>query len=161
MIAYLDSSALVKRYVAERGSEEVDELIRASDVVGTVLLSRTEVVAALAKAVRVSALTEDAAGDARQRFESEWRDLVRLAVPEALAARAADLAWSRGLRGYDAVHLAAARTWADLMDEPVAFATFDRGLWTAADREDLSAWPEDLPALLESRKTGRGETNGD
>ena len=150
MISYFDSSALVKRYVAERGSEEVAQLIQSSEMVGTVLLSRAEVVAALAKATRVGALSEDAATEARDRFESEWRDWVRLAVPEALAARAGDLAWSHALRGYDALHLSAARTWADLMDEPVTFATFDRSLWTAADREGLTAWPEDLPALLES-----------
>lgn len=150
MICYLNSSALVKRYVTERGSEEVARLTGESEILGTVLLSRAEVVAALAKAVRVAALSEDAASAARQRFESEWMDLVRLAVPEAVVTRAAELAWSHGLRGYDALHLAAARVWADLMDEPILFATFDRRLWTAAEREELDVWPEDLPAMLDS-----------
>jgi predicted nucleic acid-binding protein len=48
---YLDASALVKRYVAEAGSKEVGgHLVADASVVGTVILSGTEVVAALAKA---------------------------------------------------------------------------------------------------------------
>ena len=50
MILYLDASALVKRYVAELGSPEVSAAISQAQVTGTVLLSRAEVEAALAKA---------------------------------------------------------------------------------------------------------------
>ena len=52
MILYLDASALVKRYVAEPGSVEVNEAISRAEVTGTALISRAEVAAALAKAVR-------------------------------------------------------------------------------------------------------------
>ncbi len=56
MILYLDASALVKRYVTEPGSGEVSQAITKADLVGTVLVSRAEVAAALAKAVRVGVL---------------------------------------------------------------------------------------------------------
>ena len=56
MILYLDASALVKRYIAEAGSAEVNRLIAQSDIVGTGIVSRAEVVAAFAKAVRVRLL---------------------------------------------------------------------------------------------------------
>ena len=59
MILYLDASALVKRYVAEPGSAEVDGAISRAEVIGTVLFSRAEVAAALAKAVRMEALTRE------------------------------------------------------------------------------------------------------
>lgn len=150
MILYLDSSALVKKYVLEAGSEEVRRSIEESEGVGTVVLAHTEVVAALAKAVRTGVLTKAAAKVARTQFEGDWPDLIRLAVAEPTATRAADLAWSHDLRGYDALHLAAARTWADLMDEALTFATYDRRLWTAAGAEGLHCWPEDLPAVLDS-----------
>jgi predicted nucleic acid-binding protein len=48
MIAYLDASALVKRYVAEAGSTEVNGLISEAEALGTAVISRAEVSAALA-----------------------------------------------------------------------------------------------------------------
>ncbi len=62
MILYLDASALVKRYVAEAGSAEVDALIGDANVIGTSVISRAEVSAALAKAVGVGWLLRDEAG---------------------------------------------------------------------------------------------------
>jgi len=53
VIVYLDASALVKRYVEEAGSDEVASLIDAAAVVGTSIVSRAEVAAALAKASRM------------------------------------------------------------------------------------------------------------
>lgn len=148
MIGYLDSSALVKRYVHERGSREVDELVGAAEALGTLLVSRTEVVAALAKGARIGSISPDAAARARRRFEDEWDDLVRLALSETLAARAAELAWTHSLRGYDALHLAAAEAWAGLMRKPVVFASFDRALWRAGRHVGLRPWPEDLQRFL-------------
>lgn len=153
MIAYLDASAVVKRYVREPGSAEVQALIESSEVLGTVLLSRTEVVAAFAKAERMGALDRKTALAVRSRFEDEWEDLVRLALHESHVARAADLAWSHGLRGYDALHLAAASSWGDLLGQPPVFATFDRRLWVAAGEERMRPWPDGLPQLLASWKS--------
>jgi predicted nucleic acid-binding protein len=150
VIVYLDSSALVKRYVAERGSEEVEGLIPEAEALGTTLVSRAEIVAALAKAIRVGALGAEEALRARETFEGEWPDLVRLAISEQVVERAAEAAWDHGLRGYDALHLAAANTWKDLLQRPVALATFDRRLWQAAGDEGLRPWPDDLPALLDT-----------
>lgn len=58
MILYLDASALVKQYGAESGSAEVSEAIDQVDISGTALISRAEVAAALAKAVRVGTLAQ-------------------------------------------------------------------------------------------------------
>ena len=55
-IVYLDASALVKRYVEEPGSEELQGLLENAGVVGTAAITRVEVVAALAKAVRMGVL---------------------------------------------------------------------------------------------------------
>ena len=150
MIVYLDPSALVKRYVAEKGSELVEKLIPEAEALGTSLVSRAEIVAALAKAIRLGALEDEEALQARETFEGEWPDLVRLAISERLVERAAEAAWEHSLRGYDALHLAAASTWKELLQRPVALATFDRRLWQAAGDEGLEPWPDDLPALLDT-----------
>jgi predicted nucleic acid-binding protein len=143
MILYLDASALVKRYVAEVGSVEVDRLIAQADVAGTAAISRAEVAAALAKAVRVGTLARDEAEAALQVFRTQWVDLVRLQLTEVILAQADALAWDYGLRGYDAVHLAVVRFWQSSLGEAVTLATYDRQLWQAGGAAGLVVWPED------------------
>lgn len=142
MILYLDASALVKRYVAEDGSEAVTSLISKATIIGTGTISRAEVSAALAKAVRMKALKRDEGASALQVFAADWENLARLQITEVLVARAAALAWEYGLRAYDAVHLAAASFWQEMMDESVTLATYDRQLWHGASISGLVAWPE-------------------
>lgn len=152
MILYLDSSALVKRYITELGSDEVLRQIEGAEVVGTSAISLTEVASALAKAVRLSLLPREEGEAAHQVFRREWPDLIRLPVNETALERAADLTWTLGLRGYDAVQLAAAVAWQEALEEQVSFSTFDRHLWAASGAAGLSPYPDDLPALLDSWK---------
>ena len=141
MILYLDASAAVKRSVAEPGSTEVRQAIATATVVGMVVIGRVEIVAALAKAVRMRALSATEAETARHVLRAEWTDYVRLRTTEALVSRADDLAWQYGLRGYDAVHLAAALLWQDGLEESVTLATFDRQLWQAGRQSGLAMFP--------------------
>ncbi len=144
MIVYLDASALVKRYVTERGSKQVIALTAAAVAVATSLISRAEVAAAFARAVRLGVLDDNGGRRAQRRFSQEWPDLVRIPVSEALVSRAETVAWDHGLRGYDAVQLAAALTWRDSIGQEVVLATFDRQLWETAAQAGLQAWPETL-----------------
>ncbi len=145
MIVYLDASALVKRYIAEAGSPEVEVLIGEAHAIGTAVISRAEVAAALAKAARIALVARDAAGKALQAFNTDWEHLIRLQLSEPLVARAATLAWANGLRGYDSVHLAAALVWSEALGETVSMATYDRELWRGAKASGLSAWPTAPP----------------
>lgn len=146
MIAYLDASALVKRYVFEAGSTQVNHLLAQVDVVGTAAISRAEVAAALAKAACMGVVDRSEAEAAVQVFRAEWADLVRLQLTEAILAQADTLAWEHGLRGYDAVHLATARFWQSSLGEPITLATYDRQLWQAGEVVGLAVWPaEGIP----------------
>jgi predicted nucleic acid-binding protein len=144
VIVYVDASALVKRYVAERGSKEVIELTAAAEIVATSLISRAEVAAAFARAVRLGVLDHDGGRRAQRRFSREWPDLARVPVSEALVSRAETLAWDYGLRGHDAVQLASALTWQESIGEDVFLGTFDGQLWEAAPGAGLHVWPETL-----------------
>jgi uncharacterized protein len=144
MIVYLDASALVKRYVAETDSDSVNSLIAQSSAVGTAAISRAEIAAAFAKAVRMKALTGIEAKSALQAFNSEWESLIRIQITDILIGRAANLAWEHGLRGYDSIHLAAAIFWQEMLGEPVTLATFARQLWKGAQTGGLTAWPDGL-----------------
>jgi uncharacterized protein len=145
VILYLDASALVKRYVAEPGSAEVEALIARAQAVGTGVISRAEVAAALAKAARAGIVTRESATKALQAFNADWEHMIRLQLGEPLVARAAALAWEHGLRGYDAVHLATALLWREMLGEPISVATYDRELWRGAQASGLSPWPALIP----------------
>lgn len=145
MIAYLDASALVKRYIVERGSRETVALTADSEMTATSIISRAEVAAALAKAVRTGLVKHDAARNVQQRFTADWPDLVRVLVTEALVERAEAVAWEHRLRGYDAVQLASALTWQESVGEEIVIATFDQQLWEASKRTGLKVWPEQSP----------------
>ncbi len=150
MILCLDSSALVKRYLVEVGSEIVSALVDASEFVATAGISHVEVIAAFAKASRLGNITMEDATTARHLFEAEWPDFLQIPNDETLVRRAANLAWDLRLRGYDAVQLASAVTLRDLLSEPIGFVTFDRNLWAAAKMTEITALPVGLPALLDS-----------
>jgi predicted nucleic acid-binding protein len=142
MIVYLDSSALVKRYILEANSAEVEQLVSAAEQVGAAIISRAEVSAALSKAVRLNWIDRAAALKSLAVFQSQWPSLFRLHIRETTVARADALAWAHRLRGYDAVHLACALLWQDAVGEAVTLATFDEALHDAAAGTGLAVWPE-------------------
>jgi len=152
VILYLDASSLVKLYIEELGSEEVAQATRDAALVGTVMVSRVEVAAALSKAVRVHALTQDQAWASLQVFREDWPDVVRLHVTDLLVSHADTLAWEHQLRGFDALQLAAAILWQEMLGERVTFSTFDLRLWAAARGVGLLAHPENLPESLAAWK---------
>lgn len=144
MILYADASALVKRYVSEAGSAEIIALTNQAVAVATAVISRAEVAAALARSVRQGVLQESGGRRAQRKFARDWPDIVRVPVTEALVLRAESTAWEYGLRGYDAVQLAAALTWRESIGVDVTLATFDRQLWEAAPDAGLQVWPDTL-----------------
>lgn len=144
MIVYFDSSALVKRYIAEPASAQVESLVAEAGIAATSLITRAEVAAALARAVRMNWLTHDVAARALKAFQQHWSVLFRLNIRETTIERAEGLAWEQGLRGYDAVHLASALLWQSGLSQSVTLATFDRQLWDAAQLVGLEVWPETL-----------------
>jgi predicted nucleic acid-binding protein len=142
MIVYTDTSALVKLFVTEEGSQATREMLLGASAMGTDLLTRAELGAALARGARRGLLSEKEAQEARRQVEAVWPTWAHIAVDENLVMRAESLAWEYRLRGYDAVHLASALTWQEYIEHQVVLATFARELWEAAQHAGLVAWPE-------------------
>jgi predicted nucleic acid-binding protein len=160
VIAYFDASALVKRYLVERGSRETIELTSQAEMIATSIISRAEVAAGLAKAVRAGAVTDVVARNAQRSFARDWPDLLRLPVTEALVERAEALAWEHGLRGYDAVQLASGLTWQESAGQEIVLATFDQQLWEAAKRTGLKPWPDEFPGGTSEPERPRDKQDG-
>ncbi|HVA93182.1 MAG TPA: type II toxin-antitoxin system VapC family toxin [Chloroflexota bacterium] len=111
MVYYLVTSAIVKRYVREQGTDWVISLVdsHAGHEFYTVRIAGPELIAAHYRKVRTGEVVQTEADYAAELFRLDWRqDYNILEITEAVSARAMLLAQTQGLRGYDAVHLAAA-----------------------------------------------------
>ncbi len=137
MILYMDTSALVKRYIDEQGSDIVVEWMRQADFIGTTLITRAEMAATLTRAIRGNRVPQQETLQALQEFRSDWVNFQHVPIDNALIARADALACEHGLRGYDAIHLACALTWQDLLGAQVSLASFDKELLDAAQKMEM------------------------
>ena len=131
---YLDASALVKRYVAEPGSELVRRAMAREPSWFMCRIGFVETVRAVGLAAG-----ERAAAAVR----TEWGSFGVIEVDAALADHAATLALTEGLRSRDALHLAAALL---LPGGAVTVATWDERLHRAARANDLTVLPERIAA---------------
>lgn len=144
MNLYLDTSALIKRYVNETGTEDARAWIRAADSISTSLLTRAETAAGLTRLQNRGILTREDYRLALEQFRLDWAEYHRIPVNEELIARADFLACQHGLRGYDAVHLAAALIWQEALMLPVTLATYDQELADTGKKSGLRVLPEIL-----------------
>ncbi len=148
-LLYADTSALFKRYVTESGSSEVAARMAASTRVGTALITWAEITAAFARAIRTSRMEPHEARTLVREFRVHWSEIATIPITGDLVEHAAALAWKHGLRGYDAIQLAAALDWQETLVEAngqITFASFDNALRRAAAAERLDVWPE-LPLV--------------
>jgi predicted nucleic acid-binding protein len=143
MILYLDASALVKRYIQENSSAQVNVWIDSAEMVVTSILTRVEVAAAIARAGRMKLISPDEAMAALRQFRAEWESYHRLPVTEVTVSRGDALACEHNLRGYDAPHLACALIWAETLGLPVTMASFDGQLLEAARNEKMDCLPHE------------------
>lgn len=141
MILYLDASALVKRYIQEKASQDVNNWIETADMIVTKLVTRVEVAAAIARAGRMKLITSDETLAALRQFRSEWESFHRLPITENTVVRGDALAVEHNLRGYDATHLACALIWQETLGMPVTLASFDNQLIEAARVVQMTCLP--------------------
>ena len=108
---YADTSALVKRYAAEVGSAWLTALVdpASGHDVFSHQITAVEMIAALYLKARTGAITPADAQRADAVFRLDWqRQYQILEVSTPVIERAMQLVRQHGLRGYDAVHVAAA-----------------------------------------------------
>jgi predicted nucleic acid-binding protein len=135
VITYFDTSAVVPLLIAEPGSTRAASLWDGADRVVSVWLIYPETRAALAQATRLGRLTARQLRDAVNGFDSLFEEIDLVEVDDVLARRAGQLAEVRQLRGYDAVHLAAAER---VRDPNVVVIAGDGALLEAAAAEGMA-----------------------
>lgn len=128
MIACIDSSVLLSRYLNEPRSVEAVTLARQPSTIVACRITYVEVIRGLSF---IASAVEQAM--ARMMFDDEWRRVTVIEIDQALSDLAASIAVASGVRTLDAFHVAvAARTSAD------ALMTFDQRQAKAARAFDVT-----------------------
>lgn len=135
---YADSSALVKRYVNETGSPWVQTLCNppTGHVLALAHIGLVEIAAALSMKVRQGILATSVRDNLLRDLQSDAQNQYWLIdVDHNLIQRAIQLTGQHKLRGYDAVHLAAAI----FLHETLAQAQLPAPVFLCADGDLLLA----------------------
>lgn len=144
-VYYFDSSAAVKRYVAETGTAWIISLIKPSlnNIIYIAQITGVEVVSAISRRQRGGSLTAQAANKSIARFNRDFQTKLRvLRLTDAVINEAMRLAETHALRGYDAVQLATAVELSNKLTAnnlpPITFISADNQLNLAAQNEGLA-----------------------
>jgi len=138
MIAYLDTSALVKLYVKETGSAAVRAACDRSEALATSRLSYVEAHAAAARRAREGDLSQKATARFAENLERDWQDYAIVEVSEVVCRLAVELAGRHPLRAADALQLASALFLRESARQSILFLCFDERLVAAAKEEGLA-----------------------
>ncbi len=144
---FLDSSALVKRYLTETGSSWIKQLTEpaAENAIAVAEITRVEAAAAIAARHRASGGISRQERDGivallLKHFDREYQIVT---LSPGIIGRAVGLTQNHRLRGYDAIQLAAAlaanKTLLEVELAALTFVAADRDLLSAALYEGLQA----------------------
>ncbi len=142
---FLDSSAIVKRYVSETGTGWILNLHKpsAQNVFYVAQITGVEVVSAISRRLRGNKLTQKSADKAISRFKRDFAIKIRIIrLNDQIIAQAIRLSEVHFLRGYDAVQLAIAleleKRFALQNFSSITFISADNALNSAAVAEGLA-----------------------
>ncbi len=141
MILFCDTSALLKLFIDEQGSESMINARSSSKGIAVCRITWAESMAALAQRTRFNGTNQSGLAQARSIFEQAWPGFVIADITQPLVEKAGVFAEAFALRGYDSVQLAAAHQLHEQFALPLTFACFDRRLNQAAKLLQLEVLP--------------------
>ncbi|CUS35469.1 type II toxin-antitoxin system VapC family toxin [Candidatus Nitrospira nitrificans] len=134
---YWDTSALVKLFIREIGTDDALALRADAPPHATATIAYTETFSAFRRRVREAALKAPHYHEVVRRFVQEWPAYVRINLDERILERSRTLLERYPLRTLDAIHLASAIELQEQLDEPSMLISADAQLLRAAMAERL------------------------
>lgn len=134
---YLDTSALIKRFVSEKGSPLILALIKRNEPIATAKIAYAEIYAGLTRKLREGGLSNAQYALACRQFEADWHAYIRVDLHDDTLFLARDLIRRHPLKGFDAIHLASAISFKNALGEEITFVAADDRLLRAARAEHL------------------------
>lgn len=135
---YLDSSALIKKYVVEKGTPEVRRFFARGELLWTSKVSQAEVWSAFARRRRGGDLTAAQYRAIARSFEQDWRSFAVVELSDDVARMIRRLVERHPLRAFDAIQLASAIWAKQNLGEAVVFVGADEPLLKAAEAAALT-----------------------
>ena len=142
MILYLDTSALIKKYFSEPGSDEVVSRWRESTGIATFSVAYAEAVASINRKYRETGFGKGRLGNILGAFSRDWNSFIRVDVTDDLNGWIDKIISAHHLRGFDAIHLSSALIIHETVPEEFVFICYDKKLRQAAHREGLETLPD-------------------
>ncbi len=138
---YVDTSALIKRYLGEMGSTWIKSLVDVSSghVIVVSDLTEVEVFSTLARRKREGTISAADILILQTRFLADFeQEYLSVALEDIVLSRARDLLNRYPLRSLDAIQLACAVESSIILGEPMTFISADKNLLSAATGEGFS-----------------------
>ena len=105
---YFDSSALVKRYIQEKGSDVVDKLFQEADAVIVNAICLPEIISALSRLRREKKLSSHQYAQCKRAVIEDFTAFEVCQLSIEVISRSVDVLEKSKLRAMDALHVAAA-----------------------------------------------------
>jgi len=134
---YFDSSALVKRYIKEKGTDIVHSLTARGEAVATSKLTYPEILSAFMRKRREGDLKPESLQSVIAQLENDWGELLIVGLNDELFPLVKSLIQKHRLKAADSIHLASALWLAETAKADVVFIASDETLLSAAKNENL------------------------
>jgi len=150
IIAYLDASAWVKRYVQEPGTEWIQDLFIRQPLLACASLGFIEVMATLSRKRKAGEIGEAQFDAVVGDVERDWQGFIEIRLDADTMALTAPVVREFALRGADAVHLASALLLRQRLGDEN-----DAVMFVAADEElKIAAQASGFPVLDPAKEEG-------
>jgi len=129
---FFDTSAFAKRFIAENGSEQADNMTQKTTEMGLSVIYFPELMSALNRKLREKLITQEIYLDLKRDILKDIKDTDIINLTPSVLNKTTELLENNVLRSLDAMHLACAIEWkAELFvssDKRQVTAAIDSGL---------------------------------
>ena len=137
MISYFDTSAIVKFYINETGSDVLREIFDKSEIFVTSEIAYIETVSAFIRINNERLISDIDLKNLLSDFKNNWNDFFTLKTDFNIIQKAGLLIEKYKLRSYDSLHLSSAMIFRERINKSVNFYSWDKNLNNAALNENF------------------------
>jgi predicted nucleic acid-binding protein len=139
-VIYFDSSALVKRYIEEEGSDKVNALLKEGSFAVVSSLAYSEILAAITRRHKAGDIETCGLERIKKAFKADWVFLTVVEMHKEIFQSIDEVITRHALKGASSIHLSTALWLKKTTKEDVVFVASDLELLKAARAEKLEIY---------------------
>jgi len=134
---FFDSSALVKRYIEEKGSDKVHALLKEGSIVVVSRLAYPEILAAITRRHKAGEIDTRPFERVKKAFKADWASFAVVEIHKEIFQFVDEVIAKHALKGADSIHLSTALWLKKATKKDVVLVASDIELLKAAKAEKL------------------------